>query len=94
MGAVSHLRKQTNEMMQILEVTAVSGKSRGEGKTGLLIELRAVDAQTGWSSRCTADGVRRISGIYCRAKEHRVIFNFLHDLTGQGSRILYVLIYH
>jgi hypothetical protein len=85
MGAVSHLRKQTNEMMQILGSDCYKWQVSGEGKTGLLIELRAVDAQTGWSSRGTADGVRRISGIYCRAKEHRVIFNILHDLTGQGS---------
>jgi len=28
----------------------------------------------------TADGVRTISGTYCRAEEHRVIFNILHDL--------------
>jgi len=39
----------------------------------------------------TADGVRTISGTYCRPEEHRVIFNILHDLTGQGSWIFYVL---
>ena len=54
----SHVRKQTNEMMQITYKWQVLG----ERKTGLLIELRAVDTQTGWSSRGTADGVRRISG--------------------------------